>query len=482
MQTFVRRYVEACDTCARIKTPRHKPYGLLQPLDIPSRPWKALSMDFIVKLPASHNYDSIWVVCDRLTRYAHFIPCQETLSAPDLAWLFLDRIFRLHGLPDSIVSDRGSVFISKFWTELTALLKIDTRTSTAYHPQTDGLTERTNQTLETYLRAYCSYQQDDWVDYLPLAEFAFNNLENSSTHQTPFFANYAYHPTFEPQITERSTVPAATDLAARLDMIHEELRAELQSAQDTQAKYYNRKASVAPEFKPDQLVWLLRRNIKTTRPSLKLDHRRLGPYPIVRKIGSSAYLLRLPSYLSRLHPVFNVSLLEPYIDPSDFHTHSAPLPFTLADDPANDIKTILDCRKTGHRYEYLVRWKSLPESDDSWLPLSDIPTSFNELIERYHRRHPRSPRPHVIDMNKNYHASFVATDYLLPSSSQIPLPAASPAPPEPPAPALAAVPPAAARPPSPVAIRQRLRSEYVPPTQTTTRGGRVSRPAERLDL
>jgi hypothetical protein len=262
-------------------------------------------------------------------------------------------------------------------------------------------------------------------------------------------------------------------------MIHEELRAELQSAQDTQAKYYNRKASVAPEFKPDQLVWLLRRNIKTTCPSLKLDHRRLGPYPIVRKIGSSAYLLRLPSYLSRLHPVFNVSLLKPYTDPSEFHTHTSPLPFTLADNPVNDIKAILDCRKIGHRYEYLVRWKSLPESDDSWLPLSDIPTSLNELLERYHRRHPRSPCPHIIDINKNYHTSSAATDTSLSLSSQVP---SSVAPPEPPVPALAAVPPAAARPLSPVAVRQRLRSEYEPPTQTTTRGGRVSCPAERLNL
>jgi len=507
MQTYVRRYVEACDTCARIKTPRHKPYGLLQPLDIPARPWKSISMDFIVKLPASHNYDSIWVVCDRLTRYAHFIPCQETLTAPDLAWLFLDRIFRLHGLPDSIISDRGSIFISKFWSELTSLLKIDIRTSTAYHPQTDGLTERTNQTLETYLRAYCSYQQDDWVDYLPLAEFAFNNLENSSTHQTPFFANYAYHPTFEPQITKRSTVPAAADLAARIDAIHAELQAELQFAQDTQAKYYNKKALPAPEFQPGQLVWLLCRNIKTTRPSMKLDHRRLGPYPIIRKINSSAYLLRLPSYLSRLHPVFNVSLLEPYSDPSDFHTHASPLPFDLTEDPANDIKSILDCRKIGHRYEYLVRWKSLPESEDSWIPLSDIPTPFNELIERFHRRHPRSPRPHSFDINKNYNILSI-TDYSSTSSSlQVPpssaVPSESPEPssmpPEPPKPSsiptkppepssvpsvptVAAVSPAVARPPSPAAVRQRLRSEYVPPTQTTTRTGRVSRPAERLDL
>ena len=138
-------------------------------------------MDFIVKLPLSHGCDSIWVVCDRFTRAAHFIPTVETLKAPDLAWLFLDRIFKHHGLPESIVSDRGSLFVSRFWTELCKQLQIRPRPSTAYHPRTNGLTERTNQTLETYLRAYCSYQQDDWVDYLPMAEFAFNNLTNTST-------------------------------------------------------------------------------------------------------------------------------------------------------------------------------------------------------------------------------------------------------------------------------------------------------------
>lgn len=187
--TYVRRYVAACDVCNRIKIPRHKPFGLLKPLDIPERPWKSISMDFIVKLPLSHGYDSIWVVCDRLTRAAHFIPCRENMSASELAWLFVDRIFRYHGLPDSIISDRGSIFVSNFWSALTSRLNISSRHSTAYHPRTDGLTERTNQSLETYLRGYCSYQQDDWVDYLPLAEFVFNNAENASTKQSPFYAN-----------------------------------------------------------------------------------------------------------------------------------------------------------------------------------------------------------------------------------------------------------------------------------------------------
>ena len=183
--------LQACNTCAHTKTSRHKPYGLLKPLEVPSHPWQAITMDFIVKLPVSHGYNSIWVVCDRLTCAAHFVPCHEAINAPELAYLFLDHIFRLHGLPDSIISNHGSVFASQFWKELTTL-QISSDTSTAYHPQTDGLMECTNQTLEAYLQAYCSHQPDDWVDYSPLAEFVFNNLENASTKQTPFYANYEF--------------------------------------------------------------------------------------------------------------------------------------------------------------------------------------------------------------------------------------------------------------------------------------------------
>jgi hypothetical protein len=386
-------------------------------------------------------------------------------------------------------------------------LQVDARHSTAYHPQTDGLTERTNQTLETYLRAYVSYQQDDWVDYLPLAEFSFNSLENSSTKVAPFYANLGFHPTFEPQITERSTVPAAENLARSLEQIHTELRAELEFAQSMQAHYYDKHRLPAPEYQRDQLVWLLRRNIKTTRPSGKLDHQRLGPYPIIRKIGSLAYQLALPSYLSRLHPVFNVSLLEPYSDPSQFHPHANPEPFQLSDENFNDlalhIHSILDCRKIGHRYEYFVRWKNLSEDENSWIPLSDIPTSSNELIDRFHRRHPKAPRPHSLIINAtpphtldppNFNLidnSTFISDPLPPASehtsvaappSFVPVPAPAAAAPLPLVPSASSVPPASARPASPPVIRQNLRSEYVPPLQTTTRSGRVSKPRRPPDV
>ncbi|KAF7338861.1 Transposon Tf2-12 polyprotein [Mycena sanguinolenta] len=396
LYTRVRKYVDACDLCHRIQAVRHRPYGPLQPLDIPTRPWLSISMDFIVKLPDSHGYDSIFVVCDRLTRAAHFIPCKESINAPELAWLFLDRIFRYHGLPESIISDRGAVFISQFWSELTRLLQVDVRTSTAYHPQTDGLTERTNQTLETYLRAYVSYQQDDWVDYLPLAEFAFNNSVNSSTQQSPFFANTGFHPTFEPRISEAApaVVPAAADLATRLERIHLELQAELKHAQEVQARAYDRHHDpIPPDLQPGRL----------------LDHRRLGPYPIECAVGTRAFKLRLPSYLSRLHPVFHISLLEPYNDPSEFHPHADPQPFELLpdDDPATRVAAILDARKTGRRFEYLVHFTGASEDEDAWVPLSDIPRTADELLERFHRRHPRAPRPQRIVLEQTYPIRFL---------------------------------------------------------------------------
>jgi len=221
--------------------------------------------------------------------------------------------------------------------------------------------------------------------------------------------------------------------------------------------------------------------------NLIIADRRLGPYCIIKKIGSSAYLLDFPFYLSRLHPVFNVALLEPYHDPSTFRPHSSPEPFHLADDPALSIQTIHDARKIGHRFEYFVCWKDLPESENSSIPLSDIPTSQNELIDRFHRRHPQAPRPHTIVLNQTFsippttHSPSVSIELTPQTSSPhtdsvLAVPQASSTLLAPPA-----IPPAAARPAPPLVIHQRLRSEYVPPIQTTTHTGRVSEPAQCLD-
>ena len=398
MRRYIRNYVTSCEHCARIKNVTHKPYGLLQPIEIPNRPWQSITMDFIVKLPPSHGFDSIWVICDRMTRAAHFIPIRETMDAPELSRLFLDQVFRHHGFPQAIISDRGSVFVSSFFTQLMKICGTKMKPSTAYHPQTDGLTERTNQTLETYLRAFCSYQQDDWVDYLAMAEFVFNNTLNSSTQQTPFFANMGYHPDFDITITERTTNPAATELTTRLETIREELRAELLHSNEYMAKQYDRHHQPAPEFTAGDKVWLLRRNIKTTRPSDKLDFKKLGPYEIIERRGKSSYLLKLPPAMKRLHPVFHVSLLEPYLTPtviqnriqSPTNTEIALSPETIVNP---EISSILDSRKIGRRYDYLIHWKNLPNSENSWTPFSEISTALHQHLEQFHRRNPSRPHP-----------------------------------------------------------------------------------------
>ena len=148
----VKEFVLSCDVCSRSKIPRHRPYGPLHPLPIPHWPWSSVSMDFITDLPLSNAYDSIFVVVDRLIKMAHFVSCKKTLSSEDTARLFLDNVYRYHGLPNDIVSDRGIQFVSKFWRSLFDILKVEIKLSSAFHPQTDGQVERVNQVLEQYLR------------------------------------------------------------------------------------------------------------------------------------------------------------------------------------------------------------------------------------------------------------------------------------------------------------------------------------------
>lgn len=212
MRRYINRYIANCPTCIRSRQPRQEPQGHLLPLAIPESPWSSISMDFIVGLPPSTNgYTCIWVVVDRLTKMAHFIPCKETINSEGLAHLFLDNIFRLHGLPTSIISDRGSIFTSRFWQSLLSLLKIKSCMSTAFHPQTDGQTERINSILEQYLRSYLNYQQDDWVSLLAIAEFSYNNTVQSSIRHSPFEANYGFHPRFTFNTSVISGIAASTE-------------------------------------------------------------------------------------------------------------------------------------------------------------------------------------------------------------------------------------------------------------------------------
>src|ERR1700722_1443007 len=181
------------------------------------------------------GYDSILVVIDSFTKMAHFIPTREDIDAPGVAELFLNYVWKLHGTPDSVVSDRGAVFASRFLKELYHRLQIKPRLSTAYHPQTDGQTERVNQVLENFLRTYTSHRQDNWAELLPFAEFAYNNVPHSATGFSPFFANTGRHPHITTTDWVEKDVPAVDESMQQIKQIkqiQEEVVASLQIAKD----------------------------------------------------------------------------------------------------------------------------------------------------------------------------------------------------------------------------------------------------------
>jgi hypothetical protein len=229
-----------------------------------------------VELPTSKSrfdkltHNAILVVVDRLTKMSIFVPTQGTLNAEGLANLYLIHIFSKHGIPTDIVSDRGSLFTSSFIRSLADRLQMRLKFSTAYHPETDGQTERTNQILEGYLRLYCNYQQDNWHELLPLAEFAYNSAPHSATQVSPFFANYGYDP--RASIAMDVTIPNrnAHDTSRRLSELHDYLREQITIAQAQYQVPADRHRLATPkEFVPGAKVWLNAKNIKTTRPAKK---------------------------------------------------------------------------------------------------------------------------------------------------------------------------------------------------------------------
>lgn len=361
------------------------------PLPIPDCPWSQIGVDFIVKLPTSDGWDSIMVVVDHFSKTAHFIPAWETWDAAKVATAFVSSVFRLHGLPDRIVSDRGSSFMSRFWKEVQRLLCISPAPSTAFHPATDGQVERVNAILEDFLRQFVNIRQDDWVLWLPIAELSYNNTPSSSTSTSPFFACHGFHPRFN-SLTVSSTVPRADLWIRQLQAIQDRLVDMLAQAKRSQAKFYNAGRRVADVFSQGDLVWLSRRNLKTSRPFSKLDVRRVGPFPVDHMVGTNTVKLLLPAEYRRLHPVFDISLIKRYIPPVDVSRDTdLPILTELADglSAAHGIRAVLAFwRSVTGADEYLVRFGSESGLDDAWTPLSAIPPSIFPLLLSYHRLSP----------------------------------------------------------------------------------------------
>jgi len=188
----VKRYVEGCDQCQRMKNRVEMLAGKLRPNQVPERPWQHILVDFIMKLPVSKGHDSILVVYDRFSKMSHFVVTTEKTMVEGLVRLFRDNVWKLHGLPESVILDRGPQFVAELTRKLNKMLGIETKLSTAYHPETDSQTERTNQELEQYLRMYINHRQNNWAEWLAMTKFAFNNKVYTVTKTSPFQVNYCY--------------------------------------------------------------------------------------------------------------------------------------------------------------------------------------------------------------------------------------------------------------------------------------------------
>ena len=256
-------------------------------------------MDFVTSLPISTNwkgdsYNSILVIVDWLTKMVHYEPVKITIDAPGLAEVIIDVVVWHHGLPDSIVTDRGALFTSKFWSSLCYFLGIKRRLSTAFHPQTDGQTERQNSTMEAYLRAFINFQQNDWAKLLPMAQFAYNNAKNASTGHMPFELNCGYHPcvSFEENTDSRSQSKTAKKLSSKLRKLMNICRENLHHAQELQKQAYNK--GVEPRsYAPGDKVWLNSKYIKTNQ-NRKLEAKFFGPFRVLYLVSKQAYKLKLP--------------------------------------------------------------------------------------------------------------------------------------------------------------------------------------------
>ena len=243
----VEDYIRGCDVCLASKAVRHKPYGNLQCLPIPIHRWKDLLMEFVTGLPIStdwkgDNYDSILVIVDWLTKMVYYKPVKVTIDAPGLAEVIIDVVVRHHGLPDSIVTDRGSLFTSKFWSSLCYFLGIKRRLSTTFHPQTDGQTERQNNMMEAYLRAFVNFEQNDWARLLPMAKFAYNNAKNASTGFTSFKLNCGYHPlvSYKKDLDPSSKSKIAKELFSELRELRTICQQNLHHTQELQKWGHNK--------------------------------------------------------------------------------------------------------------------------------------------------------------------------------------------------------------------------------------------------
>ena len=384
MARDIKRFVQTCDICQKIRPRRHAPYGLLQPVMIPTRPFDTISMDFIMELPDSDGYNGVLVIVDKLTKYVIMTPIDETIDAEQTATLVFQKIVAHFGLPRQVITDRDVRWTSNFWRILCNRLGVRRAFTTAHHPQADGQTEIMNQLLEIALRAYIGPDRDDWRSFLDVLQLSYNSSVHTSTKYSPAFLLRGYEPVTarldlrEPPEVDRNDLESNVWLE-QLEAARKEAADAIKLAQAFQQRSYNR-GRLSVEFKEGDQVLLnphsleLLRNVKGK--GRKLLARYEGPFDIIQKISPLAYRIRLPSSYG-INPVINIAHLERYgTSPPEYGARSKKKPQRLdfEDLPEFDVEAIVgqDRRKVRGRWKtwYNVKFVGYPEPE--WTPEENL--------------------------------------------------------------------------------------------------------------
>ncbi|KAI3676284.1 hypothetical protein L1987_85889 [Smallanthus sonchifolius] len=381
-------FVAKCLTCSKVKAEHQKPSGLLEQPEIPLWKWENLAMDFITKLPrTSSGHDSIWVIIDRLTKSAHFLPIHEDYRVEKLARIYIDEIVSRHGIPLNIISDRDSRFTSRFWQSLQSALGTRLDLSTAYHPQTDGQTERTIQTLEDMLRACVIDFGGNWNSHLPLIEFSYNNNYHTSINMAPFEALYGrkcrslicWNEIGEAQITDPELIQETTD---KISLIRDNIRV----ARSRKKSYADNRRKPL-EFQVGDMVLLKVspwKGVVRFGKKGKLAPRYVGPFKILERVGKVAYKLDLPSELSNVHPTFHVSNLKKCLADENLHI---PLDEVRIDEKMHFVEKPMEIMdrevkklKRSRIPIVKVRWESKRGPEFTWKREDQMKTKYPHLF------------------------------------------------------------------------------------------------------
>ena len=349
-------------------------------------PWVDISVDFITDLPLSNGFNSILTVVDQFSKETEFIPCNKTAMALDTAKLYLFHVWKDHGLPHTIVSDRGPQFASQVMMDLCKQLGILPKLSTAHHPQMDGQTEVMNQEVQQYLRLFCADEQEHWVDWLGLVQFAINNRQHLATKFSPFQLTHTYSPCMG---IEHHAVkaPAAEEFTDHLSHTYDNL-VKAHSHILTQMNWSH---SDTPVYAIGDRVWLSTDNLRLPRASQKLSEQWLGSYSIMKLVGTNAIELCLPCSM-HIHLVVNISCVKPYHERLPGQPVSAPGPSNVTEDRKEEYKVdfVMDSWYKGKCLEYLVHWKGWSDTHCTWEPLGNLANAA-DAVATFHAAHPSTP-------------------------------------------------------------------------------------------